>query len=217
MLGIVSSIRSEFQRTEHHGCYFHMSKAALTRVGTLGLAGLYKNREDGRVFRKFVRCLIGLAFLPVERVVATFNQLKQAAPAVYNGYANYFEIAWISSPNIPLELWNVFGSDRRTNNAMEGLNHRFNSVVMKKKYHPNIWDFYNCLKSEEAATEVSISMIKGGKNLVTPNPDYEEAQARIGMLNHWLLRGEISEIEFVEGIALIFTKIVSEEVLDDFN
>lgn len=61
--GLLPAIQSVFPLSRITGCFFHMAQAVLRKVGNLGFKQWYQ--EINSEFRKFVRRLIALAFLPV--------------------------------------------------------------------------------------------------------------------------------------------------------
>jgi hypothetical protein len=46
----------------------------------------------------------------------------------------------------PLEVWNHYESEKRTNNDIEGYNSKLEKFLGN---HPNIWLFINKIKAEE--------------------------------------------------------------------
>ena len=57
---------------------------------------------------------------------------------------------------ISMDVWNVYTeSEKRTNNHVEGWNSKFMKVV--GKHHPNIFQFVDALKREQAATELKVA------------------------------------------------------------
>ena len=68
----------------------------------------------------------------------------------------------------PQTLWNVnartLADEPRTNNHLEGWHKRFKTVV--DKHHPNIYDFMERLRGEQARTETLIEKLIGGVKLM---------------------------------------------------
>ena len=62
-----------------------------------------------------------------------------------------------SAPTFPIELWNHFDADERTNNDVEAYNYRLNTVIGP---HKNIWTFIKKIKTEESATHVKFLRIE---------------------------------------------------------
>ena len=52
-----------------------------------------------------------------------------------------------------MSIWNVYGEDQKhTNNNVEGWNSKFSKLV--RKHHPNIFEFVDAIRKEQAATEL---------------------------------------------------------------
>ena len=68
------------------------------------------------------------------------------------------------APTFPPELWSVYdrtlADEPRTNNQLEGWHRRFKVIV--DKHHPNIYQFMDRLKGEQAHTETTIEQLIGG-------------------------------------------------------
>ena len=65
--------------------------------------------------------------------------IKAASPD-FKGVAEFtrhFEVTWLMG-SYPLALWNVYESDTRTNNHIEGWHSKLKKVVGKA--HPNVYE-----------------------------------------------------------------------------
>src|SRR5207237_3146593 len=103
---------------------------------------------------------------------------------------DYFEDVWVSrartrgrraSPQYPLNHWNCFQSTGnnlpRTNNNVEGWNHRFNMLIGAE--HPTIWKLIKTIQTEQGHTEFKHNQLIAG---VAPRPKsrkYKDLAARL--------------------------------------
>ena len=71
---------------------------------------------------------------------------------------------------IPPHLWNVYertiAEEPRTNNILEGWHRRFNTIVAK--HHPNIYEFLERLKGEQAHTDTLVVQLIAGQQPQQP-------------------------------------------------
>ena len=99
------------------GCFFHFCQAVYRQIQQLGLQQTYANDEQ---FRLLCRKLMALALMPLDKVLTSFEEIQRDALTSYRGtidrLLSYFEDNWMSE----IDLWNVSGSDSRTNNTCEG-------------------------------------------------------------------------------------------------
>ena len=88
---------------------------------------------------------MGLAFLRLNDVVGTFNELKVINATIItsqpqlNVFLTYFQNEWLTPNNMP--IWNIFNisSDgHRTNNHLEGWHNHLNSSISQ---NANLWKF----------------------------------------------------------------------------
>ncbi|XP_041369798.1 uncharacterized protein LOC121383769 [Gigantopelta aegis] len=106
---------------------------------------------------------VGLAFLPVPRVVDGYNLVVTHTPdlpACFQ-FNEYFRETWING-NFPLTIWNHFRIDTpRTNNNCEGYNSRLAKRAVKS--HLNIYELILLFKSENANKEAYLLQMEGGQ------------------------------------------------------
>ena len=57
----------------------------------------------------------------------------------------------------PIEIWNHYDNHKRTNNDLEGYNHKLNRFF---NTHPNIWKFIKYVKSEESTATLKFMRIE---------------------------------------------------------
>ena len=140
--------------THLKGCLFHFGQILFQNLQGLGLS------EE---VRTWFRMCVGLAFLPVPRVVDGYDLVVTHTPdlpATFQ-FNEYFDKTWING-NFPLTIWNHFRSDiPRTNNNCEG----YNSKLAKRavKSHLNIYELILLFKSENANKEAHLLQLEGGQ------------------------------------------------------
>ena len=69
-------------------------------------------------------------------------------------FNDYFVETWLADDaKIPVGIGNIYGEDqKRTNNNVEGWNSKCSKLV--RKHHPNIFEFVDAIRKEQAATEL---------------------------------------------------------------
>ena len=102
---------------ETHGMLFPFCQSIYRQIQQLGLQPKYTSDEQ---FRILSRKLMALALVPLDKVRNSFDDIQHEAFAANGGSISgllpYFE----DNCMIQINLWNVFGSDSRTNNTCEG-------------------------------------------------------------------------------------------------
>jgi len=134
--------------------------------------------SEKSTFALQIKQLCALAFVPVHDVVYEFEELIESECYVENEplfqpILNYFEDTWIGrpvrrkrkSPIFPFNIWNVYENvlmkRPRTNNAVEGWHHAFNSSI--GVHHTTIWKFIDFIKTEQNLMEAKIEKINLGE------------------------------------------------------
>lgn len=139
-----------------------------------------------------VRRLSALAFIPVPKVVETFEFLveNEIFPDELQGVVDYFEDTWIGRPcrrsrrRAPLfkhEMWNCFDNVveglSKTNNAIEGWHNSFEHQIGAR--HPSIWKFIDGLKREQSLQELRIEQYVGGVSAAEGRKKYCDTAMRL--------------------------------------
>ena len=119
-----------------HGCYFHLCQAVWRFVKTHSMAVRY-NTES--FFRKHVRSLTALVFLPPDDVPKHFNHMMSlvAGDEQLVDVYRYFEQTWINGFGV--ELISQCEEAFRTNNCAEAFHSSLRMVFPSP--HPNFYDF----------------------------------------------------------------------------
>ena len=128
-----------------------------------GLAADYS--IDNSPIRKSFMQIGALPFVPVSDVDQAWRLLKPSLPAEMTAFARYFESTWIGTTSTPPlfshDSWNHHEASQmllpRSSNVAEGWNSGFASLV--NCHNPSIWKFLECIKREQALTDVKITNI----------------------------------------------------------
>ena len=188
-LASINAIRNVYPSVNVVGCFFHFSQCVYRKVQDCGLQTEYREPD----FNLFVRMLVALAFVPVARVVDSFDALLEAhAPASAQPVIDYFEDTFIGrltrrnvrrQPLFSLDMWNVSGRVTdvlpKTNNSVEGWHRGFQSSLSCS--HPSFWKFIEQLKKEEALQHFSVVQLMCGAS-VLGRKKYRTCNARIQTL-----------------------------------
>ena len=205
-------------------CFYHLTQSTWRRIQTLGLANLYQDNEN---FRLFCGQLDGLALLPVEEVREGMLHLRDIAPEEANPLVEYFDKTYVSGQlrlrNAPQQnndnavvrfrrvpplfdqaKWNVHDAtlqgEPRTNNVSEGFNNKFFSLVGHQ--HPSIWKLIECLKAETArVTGVLLQLERGIRPKKRTKRVYVELQARLKNLCEDRVEGRKTVAEFLRAVS----------------
>ena len=112
------------------GCLFHWIQCIYRAVKRLGFIRAYKRNED---FRRWVRELMALAYLPHAHITPEFDRLATDVRGA-NGQAiiQYMRNYWITSEQFKPQNWSVYNLDHRTNNDLEGWHSKFNNKTKRE-------------------------------------------------------------------------------------
>ncbi|KAE9545182.1 hypothetical protein AGLY_000725 [Aphis glycines] len=152
------------------GCFYHLTQSTYRKVQELGLQQLIFLIlwQNGRTCIFF--------FLPIEDVKKGMIYLRTIVSSNAEQLLDYFDITYVNGtyrriqcnstcgaafrnnpPLFPIPLWNVHAAtindEARTNNSIEGWNHRFSKLVGQN--HPTVWTMVNKIRLEIAADETN--------------------------------------------------------------
>lgn len=164
----IAALQIVFPERIVSGCLFHLSQSLLRKVKEDGLYSLYRLNRN---FKKFVKALLGLAFVDVDMVADLLAQLElcedfpPAAIAIYN----YFYTTYVNpaGARFPVRLWhcrflvdyNIF----KTNNAIEAYHSN-----LKRSFASNRYSFVGLVhrvKIEEDAARLKCYLLDMGYRL----------------------------------------------------
>ena len=141
-VAIRDSFTQQFPRISPKGCQFHFSKAIISKVAKSGFKSDYSNKSCLK-FSSFIRSIIGLAFVPLDRFAEgirnlfilakrlTGRQRKFAAKMI-----DYVSRVWVNG-HYPPKTWNMHQHhDVTTNNNSEAYNYKkLHRYYILKIYH----------------------------------------------------------------------------------
>ena len=127
-LASVQAFKEYFPNAIVTGCYFHLGQSVWRHVQRFGLYDSYITNEN---VRTNIKSILALAFLPVDDVPDSFDELTENFTDELQPICNYFEDVYIGrharrsrrQPCFPPSMWNMY--DRlseglpRTNNSVE--------------------------------------------------------------------------------------------------
>ena len=165
---------------------------------------------------------MALALMPLDKVQTSFEEVERDALISYREsiepLLSYFEDTWMRE----IGLWNVSGSDSRTNNTCEGklererasllfmlkllgYHNRVSSRLLRN--HPCVWDLIKFLQREEK--RVSTMMLQWSSG-ASKKKNYRStaAQSRIKTLYKRYNENLISESSLLTGLSFVVARRV---------
>jgi hypothetical protein len=89
---LINALRRSFPEAGYHGCLFHLSQAAWKRIGYLGEVKFYK---ENVLYKKAIKMMLCLAFVPTQDVLAFYEDIKEFIAKndlqVVNNFKSYFK------------------------------------------------------------------------------------------------------------------------------
>lgn len=170
-----------YPSTQVRGCFFHLSQCVIRRVQMEGLKAAYEADDE---LRGFIRCMVAISHVPLQDVVAVFDELLAQAPEQENVdlVITYFERTFIRGRRLPgrginyapplfaHDLWNhnetaVEGMSRTTN-ISEGWHHVVQSLLQCD--HPTLWRFIEGMQKENSRQLASyLQAVAGAQHLAS--------------------------------------------------
>ena len=149
---IRESFMNYFPTVQVKGCLFHYGKAIVSKVQKRGFKSAFTNFKDNGPFCAFIRCILGLPYIPVQRMNEAIRNLYILCRKLHGkqrsfglSMIKYVMSTWIQG-SFPVITWNVFNYDGvNTNNNSEAYNSKLGA---KLKPHPNVYFLFKELKSE---------------------------------------------------------------------
>lgn len=116
---------------------------------------------------------------------------------VHQFFTVYFETYWMRNDAM-IQLWNVYNVDRRTNNAVEGLNNWLNN---RFGVHPAIWAFIEKLQKVHFDKEVERAQVMSGQAVNRRCSFAKTQRQQIKAVTNGFLDRTLSTLEFVTAIS----------------
>jgi hypothetical protein len=158
-----------------HTCMFHLSQNFYRKLVECGFKTQY---TENKSLNKWFKKIIALSLLPPNTICDVFEELLLEMHDSFDlegefkeleTFADYVLLNYIGDDShgaypatFPIELWNHYDTDERTNNDVEAYNYRLNTVIGP---HKNIWVFIKKIKTEEAATAIKFLRIENDVNV----------------------------------------------------
>ena len=175
----------------------------------------YLSIRKGTEGREFWRCCLrsckarvitlcktaAIAFVPLQFVRPAWDGIAQELDEEegLEGFKTYFHQTWMRGS---YQLVNYYTYDGpRTNNRLEGWHSRLKRIV--KKPHPNIYELIDVFRSEEAATNVTISQLTTGANPPPCKKKYTAIDSRVEKLKDRMHNGQVSINDYIAAIGHI--------------
>ena len=201
-------------------CFYHLTQSIWRKIQSLGLTNRYENDNE---FRLFCGQIDALAFLPLEEVNDGIEYLKETVPEEAEALLNYFDSTYVSGqlrprrnndglivrfrrtpPLFPPNRWNCHQATMlnqpRTNNASEGWNNKFHSLVGQD--HPSVWKLIETLQRECArVSAVLLQDERGVRPKKRVKKVYIELQTRLRNLCEDRISERKSIVEFLRGVS----------------
>ena len=99
-IAAMESFRRHYPNARMTGCYFHLSQSVLRKVSEIGMRPVY---EADDAIRIGVRCLAALAYVPVDDVQTSFEELANSMPEHphMDELLSYFEHTYVRGRRLP--------------------------------------------------------------------------------------------------------------------
>ena len=159
-IAAIEAFKSIFSETLVKTCFFHYSQNLWKKIQKCSLSSYFVGSDNDltnqqrKSARDWFNGALGLALMPPEHIQNTWVDLMDhhtpghAGGTTFNDYivSNYVDY---SSARFLQNSWNFYNKIiqrlPRTNNHVEGLNRRMNSIF---PIHPHIFKFITCLRHE---------------------------------------------------------------------
>lgn len=144
-VAVIQALNFLFPLVKIIGCNYHFNQCIWRKVQDIGMVTDYTHDYEVRLN---VRMCSALAHLPLDQVDEGWLLIQENTPnhEKLSKFYDYFVEQWLENSIIPKDMWNCYGERHRTNNAVEGWNHRLNK--MTNKSHPNIYALIKTLKDD---------------------------------------------------------------------
>jgi len=175
-IATINALTTIFPKIKLRGCHFHFTQCLWRKIQDVGLASVYKQNED---IRMHVRKCGAMAYLPLDKIDDAWLIIQSNAPddVKLSEFNDYFVENWLDSATISKEMWNCYNENHRTNNIVEGWNHKFKTLVGRS--HPSIWVLIEKLKTAAAESDHRLLRTKLNLDGTKRNKKYIKLDERI--------------------------------------
>lgn len=170
-LPLVNSIKHVFKPMNVNGCLFHFGNIIWRRIQLMGYVRIY--RQDFQ-YRKFIKKILLLAYVPTDDVKLAFSQItyncdkiKHYDEIIFYFYKNFIEET-NKSETKKIQFWNCYDrimqSQPTTTNSLEAWHKNLNRGLTSK----SISCCLSILRNEEKRTRILIDNLKYGQIKTKP-------------------------------------------------
>ena len=148
------------------------------QVKSLGLSVPYQ-KDPGS--HSVIKKILSLPYLPSEQIPATFDLIRNGVSAApLNSLLDYVQDNWIVSSVFPPSSWSTFYRFIRTNNDVEGWQHRLNS---KCPANANLYVLVQQLQEE--AKVVNLQLVLVSEEACTRNHRQRASKKNANLFKAW--------------------------------
>lgn len=162
--------------------------------------------KENREVRKTIRRVAALPFLKLEDIDDAWLTICAEKPdnSILEQFMDYVLATWIgddeeNTAKFSRVMWNHrnnFGP--RTTNHIEGWHNCLNRAISKS--HPNLFEFINSIKEQQANFERDVIMLDAGHNPPRRNKRYMELNKQIENLTGQYVGGQKTPMQFLDSV-----------------
>ncbi|KAG0441280.1 hypothetical protein DMUE_1167 [Dictyocoela muelleri] len=176
-ISVYNAFKKIFPNCELKSCNFHFNQIVVRYMNENNILEKYKNDAN---FKKYVKYLLSLSFIPESNVIEDFNKIKNTKrdDNEYNLITNFFEKNFLNN-NLNIKKINFWSAYQRvindlptTTNSSEAYHKYLNSKVTRK--NTSLCKVVVILKKEEMLTKLIIQNIKSGIIRPKKNENYRK-------------------------------------------
>ncbi|CAF1224083.1 unnamed protein product [Didymodactylos carnosus] len=157
--GLVPAFQDEFPLPGITGCNFHFNQALYRNLQNLGLQQEY---VDNEAVRKYFRMISGIPFPPTHLVQLTYDEVVDSTPLrrghKMQPFYRYFSNMWLNG-QYAVEVWNVYGQDRRANNDVESWYSKLSRLLQAQ---PTVWRLIETLHAQYVLVQHDTERLRAG-------------------------------------------------------
>ena len=158
-----NAVTTVFPGIHLHGCHFHFAQNIWRKLQKLGLATIYYNNDQ---FKRLVRAMMVLPFLPASSISDTFDLIESQSLTLNQDSTNKFRLLKVYI-RISGSLGHPQTSYQYTYTAIQTINNGADIYHGKLKseivvYHPRIWFFIQTMNDIISDTDLDIERMRSG-------------------------------------------------------
>ena len=163
-----NAVTTVFPGIHLHGCHFHFAQNIWRKLQKLGLATIYHNNDQ---FKRLVRAMMALPFLPASSIFDTFNLIESQSLTLNQDSTNKFRLLKVYIRNqwmirTPANELSIYTSIQTTNNGAEIYHGKLKSEIVVNR--PRIWFFIQTMNDIISDTDIDIERMRSGIEITRP-------------------------------------------------